>query len=262
MENKKEIPFGIDEKPSFKAFTRSWMLMRKRKVKLWENARFILIDLPLNADTVKRILPLGMGLVKPPTATLFIVNYTQTLFTCPYMEAALLLHVRTPFGKGQHCCWMVVDDDTALIYGREFLAFPKKLADIPFEEKDNSIIAGVKRRGIALISIKAEKTSIEEKPLPVFNKKTFNIGGVGQWFMLNPVWLFKPNETIHEAYSAEASLTLNDSLYDPIKRFIAEYTNPITARFVAMDILGAPFILPVGIAGIPWFIKTYNMRYR
>ena len=74
-----------------------------------------LADVPLHRAATKRILPLGMKLTDQPTGTLFIVDYTKTSFTIPYKEAALLIKVKTPFGQGVHCPWMVVDDDTALI---------------------------------------------------------------------------------------------------------------------------------------------------
>ena len=87
--------------------------------KMWENARFIVADIPIDKTKAKKILPVGMGLYSPPKATIFISDYTKTSFTVPYHEAAFLIHVRTPVGKGLHCCWMIVDDDTALIYGSQ-----------------------------------------------------------------------------------------------------------------------------------------------
>jgi acetoacetate decarboxylase len=98
----------------------------KDGVKLWEGARFILVDAPVDEKEARRILPWGMKPVDPPMATLFVADYPRTAFSAAYREAAVLIHVKTPFGRGLHCCWMVVDDDTALILGRELLGYPKR----------------------------------------------------------------------------------------------------------------------------------------
>ncbi|MCP4706060.1 MAG: acetoacetate decarboxylase family protein, partial [candidate division Zixibacteria bacterium] len=187
----------------------------------WDNARFIMIDVPLNRDMARKILPWGLWLTDPPMATLFIVNYTKTAFTVPYKEAALLIHVRTLFGKGRHCCWMILDDDTALIYGRELLGFPKKIGDFTFNEKGDHISASVTRRGVKLISIEAERAQVQSPPPPVLNHKFFNVGGLGQFFLYNPIWFFIPKETIHESYSAKVSLSLAESQYDPIAKLVS-----------------------------------------
>ena len=258
----RQIPFDIGEKPGFGKFLRAGIDMRRRKIKLWENARFITAEVPLRHDGVKRILPFGMGAVKGAPGMLFIVNYTATVFTVPYREAALLVPVRTLLGKGMHCCWMVVDDDTALIYGREVLGYPKKLADIPFNETKTRSRGSVSRRGTEVISMDAKRGAADTPPAPLFNRKTFNCGGPGQMFWLNPVWLFKPAELFHESYGAEVTVRIGRSPYDPLAEIIGDFTGTLPGRIVMMDILGSPYMLPVGMAGMGWFMRTYNMRYR
>ena len=230
------------------------------EVKLWENARFVLVDVPLDRREARKILPLGLRPTEPPVGTLFVVDYTKTAFTVPYHEAALLVRVRAPLGRGVHCCWMVVNDDTALIYGRELLGYPKKWADIEYEESGDRVKASVTRRGTEVLRIEASRGPAETNPAPVFNRKTYNVGGMGQFMAINPIWMFKPTEAIHESYTATASVTLRDSVYDPIARLVSG--EPLAARMVVMDIPGASYMLPVGLAGIFWHANTFNMRYR
>jgi acetoacetate decarboxylase len=229
-------------------------------VKMWENARFVLADVPLHPSEVKKILPFGMWPAEPAVATLFITDYTKTSFTVPYKEAALLVHVRTPLGKGLHCPWMIVDDDTGLIYGRELLGYPKKSGRFTFEEDDDKVTASVSRRGIEVMRIEARRKEREDTPRPVFDFKTFNAGGPGQFFAIQPIWLFRPKEVIQESWSVEAKVTLRESEADPIAKLMSG--PPLTARFVVMDILGSRYNLPVGVAGIRWFVNTYNLRFR
>jgi Acetoacetate decarboxylase (ADC) len=239
-----------------------FVALLRLKVKLWEDAHFLLIDLPLNPEAVKKILPLGMALRKPYRATFFMADYTKTAFTIPYHECALLIHVRTLFGAGVHCPWMIVDDDTALIYGRELLGYPKKMGEFQYTRKGNAISAGLIRRGVPVFSVSAKQAAAEKAPSPVLGIKTFNFGALGQFMAFNPVWMFKPGEKIHESYRAEADLIIQNSICDPIKPLIAEYRNPMPARVARVDILGSRIMLPVGMTGLRTYANTFELRFR
>ena len=227
---------------------------------MWENARFVLVDVPLERREAARILPCGMRLEEPPTGTLFIANYTKTSFSEPYKEAAVLIHVSSSLGSGLHCPWMIVDDDTALIYGRELLGYPKKLGDFTFMEQGDQITASVSRRGVEVMRITVERKEREASPPPVFSQKTFNVGGPGQMFLVQLLWMFRPKEVIRESWSGTATVALQASEFDPIARLVSG--NPTRARFVVMDILGSKYNLPAGLAGPRWFAATFDMRYR
>jgi acetoacetate decarboxylase len=248
--NKKYTSFGV-----IKEFNSTI-----RKTKLWENAQFILVDVPLNYQETKQILPTGMWTGKQPTGTLFIANYTKTSFTQPYMEAALLIHVNTPLGKGIHCPWMLVDDDTAMIYGRELLGYPKKMAEFEFKEADNQFYASVSRRGVKILEIEGVLEEKENSPSPVLDIKTFNVGGLGQFFLLNPVWLFRPKEKIHESFCTNSTIKVQHSEFDPIADLIVP--KPISGRFSIIDIEGSKYNIPVGIAGLKYFGNTFELRYK
>jgi acetoacetate decarboxylase len=237
-------------------------IMKGTKIegKLWEDAHFLLADVPLHRDAVKKILPMGLQPSDPPLATLFICDYKKTAFTVPYKESAVLIHVRSLFGEGYHCCWMPVNDDTAMIYGRELLGYPKKMADIVFEEDGDSINASVTRRGVKVLSMQGKRGATQSDPPPIFNVKTFNVGGLGQFMALNLIWLFRPTENIYESYEAEVSVTVAESEYDPIAQLVAG--DAIRGRMAVIDIPGAPYLVPVGLTGIPWSNRTFFMRYR
>ena len=228
--------------------------------KLWEDAHFLLADVPLKLGGVAKILPLGMKPADPPLATLFIADYRKTGFTIPYREAAALIHVRTLFGTGVHCCWMPVDDDTALIYGRELLGYPKKLAKIEYEETADGVRASVTRRGVTVLSMEGKRGAAQNAPAPVFDIKTFNVGGLAQMFALNLVWLERPIEVIHESYDAEVTVQLTESEFDPLTSFLEPEV--ATGRMAVTDILGSRYMYPVGAAGVRWLSNTFSMRVR
>jgi acetoacetate decarboxylase len=242
-----------------------WENIRGKALKhenTWDNARFVLADVPLDYNELKRILPWGMKPASPPMATFFICDYPKVSFPIvPYHEAAMLIHVRTPLGEGLHCCWMIVDDDTALILGREMLGYPKKMGVFEFDEKEGTVHASVSRRGVRVITIEAKRGLPQNTKPPVFNIKTFNVGAMGQLLVINPIWMFRPREVIHESYMADIKLSLNSSGVDPISRLIAG--EPRNGRIVVMDIPGdSPYMAPVGVTGPLWFGRTFNMRFR
>jgi acetoacetate decarboxylase len=242
-----------------------WKKIREKSrkhEKTWENARFVLADVPLSYDEVLKILPWGMKPSDPPMATLFIADYPRVSFPIvPYHEAAMLVHVKTPLGPGIHCCWMIVDDDTALILGREMLGYPKKFGDFEFDERDDTIHASISRRGVRVMDITAKRGMPQEPKPPVFDIKTFNVGAMGQLFVFNPIWLFRPREIIHESFQADIKLTLRESCFDPLSSLITG--EPVNGRIVLMDITGdSPYMAPVGVAGPGWFGRTFDMRFR
>jgi len=231
-----------------------------RKTRQCENARFLMLEVPLALDEVRKILPFGLLPSNPPRGALFVVDYTAPTFTVPYKEAALMVYVRTMLGHGWHCCWMVMDDDTAMIYGREMLAYPKKRAEIVFDEQGKRVRASVSRRGIEVFSIDADYGAPESAPGPVFDVKTFNVGGIGQLLAVNPIWMFRITEIVRESHIATAKLRLHESRYDPLYRLIAGEAT--SCRFVTTDVTGMRYLYPVGLAGPKWFTETFFMRYR
>jgi len=244
-------------------FKNEWKDLQNRSgnnSNLWDGARILLVDVPINKTLTKKILPFYMSPSKEPKATLFIANYVKNCFTVPYHEAAILIHVRTPFGKGVHCPWMIVDDDSAMIYGRDQLGYPKKMGRFIFEEDGSNVIAAVRRRGIDVLKMDAVNRNAEENPGPVFAQKFFNVRNPGLFYLLHTIILFKANEKITESYHADIQLTINESAVDPIARLIDG--PPENGRMVVMDIMKGSYLFPVGFAGFQWFVLNHRFRFQ
>ncbi len=228
----------------------------------FKNARLVLIDVPLDRDRVKEILPWGLWPANPSTGIIIMAHYPIFPFGEPYHEAILMVRVRTPMGKGLHCAWILVDNDSALIAGREFVGYPKKMGEFTSWDDGEKTHLSVARRGAELISVDYRPGAPESSPGPVFALKTFNLGGPGQLLAISPMLLFKPREIIHESHEASVDLKLNHSVFDPVAGLVAG--DPISARVVRADFLSRPsYYLWVGLSGgRRWFLNTYNMRYR
>jgi len=232
-----------------------------RQKELWINSHMISLDVPLIREKAQKILPLGMRLTENPTGTLFIVDYLQPNFTVPYRESALLIHVKTLFGRGLHCAWMTVDDDTALIYGRELLGYPKKMAMIDLEEVDDEFNAAVQRRDVSVLTMKGKKGCAQTNPKPVFDIKMFNVGGIGSATVLQAIWLSRSKERIIESYDADIEVMLKPSRSDPISNLV-ESSSGANGRIAMFDIVKGRYLLPVGLAGPLWYQRTSMLRTR
>lgn len=256
------FPFDSGPKTLFGMMGNIFNLLRC-KVKMWEKGHFVMVDVPINPVEVRKLLPWGLRLHESNRASFCVADYAKTAFTEPYRECFLMLHVRSRLGgEGVHCPWMIVNDDTALIYGRELLAYPKKMGEISFAMDERVITSSVNRRGMNLASVKLTTLEEENAPQPVAGVKIFNTGGMGQFLTFNVVWFFKFVEHIHESHTAIAQLDIADSPYDPIRKLMGDFTNPLPARFATIDIFGWHYMLPVGLAGPRNFSNTFEYRFR
>jgi acetoacetate decarboxylase len=254
---------GVDPKAPFRGLVRLFLRSFSSRHPQCLDARFVSVEVPVDRQSAQRLLPPWLRLARSARATLFIVEYRQPTFTSPYREAAVMLHVRTLFGRGVHCCWMVLDpDDSALIYGRELLAFPKKMARIHWEEDENGVRASVMRHGQEIIALEARKGAPAPAPAPLLDVKTFNIGGIGQLLAVNAIWCFRIRERFRSAATAEIAVTIRPSRDDPVP--IAAGGEPLraTGTFGCIDIYGLRYLFPAGFAGPWWFARTYFLRFR
>jgi acetoacetate decarboxylase len=224
----------------------------------YEGAEFLLVDVPLH-PRAGALVPPWMSLGAEPRGTLLLARYDRPSYTAPYRLASLLLHVSTPFGRGAHPCWMVVTDDTAIVYGRDIVGLPKKGGDVEVRREGDQVTASVERKGRRVLSLSAT-LGAEAPPEPVFDRKTFCIGGAGTTHLASPVWMMRVREERKHVREARASVTYGDAPFDPLASLVVGA--PLSARFVTCDVLGLRYLLPVGLAGPLWFVRTFRMRFR
>lgn len=232
----------------------------RRGVKLWEDAHIVTAEVPLHAAAVDRILPWGLRAVLPHRGTIFVAHYPKAAFTCPYLEAALLIHVRSVFGRGVHCAWMAVDDDTAMIYGRELLGYPKKMATFDYNGGHEKVHCSVSRREMTPLRVEAARGARESLPCPIMGVKTYNVGGPGQLWLLQPIWMFRPKEVILESFKADVRFQIDAAPHDPLDELVAGEAE--NGRMATVDIIGSHYNLLVGYAGYPTFVNRFELAMR
>ena len=125
----------------------------------FKNAEMLFAMFETDSDVVKKILPSPLVPSEDNTASAFVAKYPETNFGCVYNEGALFVHCTYKGEKGTYCLSMPVDDDMALIGGREQYGYPKKIADsITLKRNGDNVIGSVVRKSKEILRIECQLT--------------------------------------------------------------------------------------------------------
>ena len=106
---------------------------------------------------VAAVLPKPLQAPKDPVVSAFVARYPQTNFGVDYYEGALSVGAEYRGERGFYCLAMPVDDDMAMIGGREQFGFPKKMADrISLERDGTRVVGSVVRHGVEILHIEGD----------------------------------------------------------------------------------------------------------
>lgn len=238
---------------------REWRALGVGEKHLWRDARMLFAQVPVDADAVRDWLPFGLTLAEPARATVFIGDYPHTTFAPHYQEAALLLHARL-FGviPVVFCPWMVLNNDRAMILGREMLGLPKKLALVSFSERRGKITGSVVRHGVELLRIEGRVAGAVEKPKPGLGQAVVGLRGLLNVLLPAHLLLFHPRETVHDCHAlTQASVVLRSGEDDPVG-IAAGPASDITVR--TCDI-GAG-LLPLRVFPVSPLFLAHAMKLR
>jgi acetoacetate decarboxylase len=105
------------------------------------------------------VLPKPLQAPKDPVMSAFVAHYPQTNFGVAYYEGGLFVGAEYRGEQGFYCLAMPVDDDTAMIAGREGVGFPKKMAEISLDRDGTRVIGSVVRHGVEILHIEGDAHS-------------------------------------------------------------------------------------------------------
>jgi len=121
------------------------------------NAEMLVATFETDPDVAKEILPRPLTFSADNMATAFVARYPETNFGCVYNEGALFLNCEYKGERGVYCLSMPVDDDMALIGGREQFGYPKKMADsITLENHGDAVVGSVIRKNTEILRIECQ----------------------------------------------------------------------------------------------------------
>lgn len=196
-------------------------------------ARMLWVTVPVEAAPAAALLPPGLRLQQPAAASVFVADYPLTQFGSVYREAAIMLHVEDDDGPAWHCPWIIVDDDTALILGREMTGFPKKLGEITLDERGTMLRGVGSRKGTTLVTIEADKQRMRPEDGGVWTERLVHVNGTFPSGM-RLQHMKAMTEAVHERAVGEATLTLGSSPRDDLRPLVPDPTAG-AARFAVVD---------------------------
>lgn len=183
---------------------------------LYRDAHYFTATVEVDPKSMRRWLPPGIRLAEPGRADLFTAHFPDCNYGSVYHEAGLFVHIKTVRGTGIHCPWMILDDDVALILGRELLGYPKKLGEIDWHLDGHTIRAEASRRGHKLITMGGRLGEVITDPPPILGRPHRNVMGL-QGLALPRVVGFTPGERPIEVRRVEDfELTIGGSERDPL----------------------------------------------
>jgi acetoacetate decarboxylase len=243
------------------ALARAVLRLGRGQGLVYAGSRHLALEVPLAAAAARQLLPSGLRL-GASTALLVVAEHGAPSFTRPYREATLALPVRSRLARrGLFFAWMVVDDDAALLLGREALGCPKKMATIELAFTGDGARARVERRGATVVEAEAALAPAAEVP-GFYDRWTYTLGGLGQGLLVGPVWRYRARCDTRELGGGRARVTLGDVEGSPLATLAGgtRHEGVAASSFVA-DVAGTMAMLPVALAGPGTFARHYALRY-
>ena len=242
---------------------KDFMREQRKERWIWRDASVFAADLEVDARAAASWLPGWLRILQPARATVFVADYPHRLPSGvnPYRETAVLLHVRLGRKEGVFCPWMLVDDDAAMLLGRESLGYPKKMGEISLSAEGGGVKARVERKGTTLLDIEGRVEGAHSSPPPMFARNFFNVWGpVGLTFQ--KILYFSTEEEILAAQRVAADVAVSGSELDPLSEL--GFGRVLEARlyhlnFASTRTLKMPLpLLPVSPA---FMYRHWNLRY-
>ena len=217
----------------------------------------------VNPDTVRAWLPENLTPVEPALATVYIADFPRTAFGVAYQEAGLFLHCLFEEQEHMQCAWMVLNDDTPLILGRELSGLPKKIAEVDVNMNAENPNGEVRRRGYTVLRISGSNPSPlgygELFQLPILNVR--GAPGLGDGELLRGC----SNHRFHEGQAMDLDVFVGETEFDPLYKL--ELPKKVRGEHLIVDV-GVPGVEPrinlsngvVGSVSAEWVTRAYPFR--
>jgi acetoacetate decarboxylase len=153
-------------------------------------AEMLMVRFRTDPDVVASVLPRPLKAPAEPLGMAFVARYPETNFGLRYNEGALFLDAMYKGERGSYCLAMPVDDDMAMVAGRETYGYPKKIADrITLERSGEHIVGSVVRKETEILRIECDLTRawVASKSSSMRNAEDLE----GRPCLVGTSWLFK-----------------------------------------------------------------------
>jgi acetoacetate decarboxylase len=184
--------------------------------------RTLAVTFETDPAVVAGLLPPPLAPAAEPRVTVSISEITRSNCVGPFNAAAVNIACRFDGQAGVYCIAMPMSTDTAVIFGRELYAEPKKLAEIELEQRPGGHVRGtVTRRGITVIEIRAQfedgfrEANVERQSRNYYFKYLPSADGLG--FAHDPELIEVTHRSVvYRVVSGSGTLTFRESCHDPL----------------------------------------------
>lgn len=153
-------------------------------------AEILTVRFRTDPEVVASVLPRPLKAPAEPVGTAFVARYPETNFGVRYNEGALFLDATYKGERGSYCLAMPVDDDTAMIAGREVFGYPKKIADrITLQRSGDHVVGSVVRKEVEILRIEGDLTRAWEPTGSTWWREGQDLEG--RPCLVGTSWLFK-----------------------------------------------------------------------
>lgn len=225
---------------------------------IYRDAYYLAAEVELDLAAASRFVPRPLRLARPGRAIVFTAYFPTTTFGSVYREAGVFFDVECGRrGRAIFSPWMVVDDDVALILGRELLGYPKKLAELLWQRDGDRISTVAHRRGHQLLTMTGTLGEVEREPPPILGRPHRNIrASLG--VAVPKIIAFTPRERVVEVRRAQLDVQISGSERDPLDQM--GFGRVLAARLHRVDLAGARPPLPIRIVSPLAYARQLLLR--
>ena len=212
---------------------------------IYRDAFYLVADLELDVERAARFVPWPLELARPGRAQVFTGYFPTNTFGSVYRESGVFFEVLHRGTRAIYSPWMLVDDDVALIIGRELLGYPKKLGEIAWHHEGNEINGLVRRRGHTLLAMQGTLGERIAQPPPILGRPHRNIRAT-TGLAIPKVIAFTPRERVVAVRRANLDVVISGSERDPLHE--KGFGRVLESRLHQVDLGGG--MLPIPVAAV------------
>ncbi len=185
-------------------------------------ARTLAITFETDAEIVAELLPPPLAPAAKPRVSVSVSVIGESNCVGPFHGGAINISCSYEGAEGVYCLAMPMSTDTAVVFGRELYAEPKKLADIVLEGAAPGHMRGtITRHGVTYIDLRG---SFEDEPVD-FGRESlsshyyfkFMPSADGKGFAHDPELIRVTHRGVtHRVARGSGTITFRESRHDPV----------------------------------------------
>ena len=196
---------------------------------------FLGVDFLSDPEFIRATLPPGLEAATTPRMSAMVCSFAGG--SCgSFAGGAVYIAARHGAYEGNYTLAMYMNNDNAMLFGRDIIGEPKKLAQVTYAAVGARAHGSVARGGTTLIEIEAELgTEVPKDPITAYDfnyKATFAANGVG--LAQDPeLTLTQLDLKVARHRTGTASLRLRGTVHDPLDDIPVREI--LTARLIEAD---------------------------